>query len=165
MKSAQHNQRLSKRLGEEYAIIAALMLEDIIDKGLAETYEEAYEIMEGLTDFEVGEIAENFEFLAEEIIAEQVEDRDDLFDYILEYLVAEGYANTNEDALIIMANMSEEWRDSIIEDYKEFPTHKVMTKAGKLMGSSAGKTDSKSKKKEERGIKMMDTMMQHTPDK
>jgi hypothetical protein len=165
MKSAQHNQRLSKRLGEEYAIIAALMLEDIIDKGLAETYEEAYEIMEGLTDFEVGEIAENFEFLAEEIIAEQVEDRDDLFDYILEYLVAEGYANTNEDALIIMANMSEEWRDSIIEDYKEFPTHKVTAKAGKLMGSSAGKTDPESKKKENRGIKMMDTMMQHTPDK
>jgi hypothetical protein len=58
----------------------------------------------------------NFEFLAEEIIAEQVEDRDDLFDYILEYLVAEGYANTNEDALIIMANMSEEWRESIVEE-------------------------------------------------
>lgn len=33
------------------------------------------------------------------------------------------------------------------------------------MGSSAGKTDPKSKKKEERGIKMMDTMMQHTPER
>lgn len=38
----------------------------------------------------------------------------DLFDYLLEYLVAEGYADTNEAALAIMANMSEEWRDSII---------------------------------------------------
>tara|TARA_B110000503_G_scaffold102243_1_gene152721 strand:+ start:213 stop:713 length:501 start_codon:yes stop_codon:yes gene_type:complete len=39
----------------------------------------------------------------------------DLFDYILEYLVAEGYADTNEAAVTIMANMSEEWRESIVE--------------------------------------------------
>ena len=40
----------------------------------------------------------------------------DLFDYILEHLVAEGYADTNEAALAIMANMSEEWRQSIVEN-------------------------------------------------
>jgi len=40
----------------------------------------------------------------------------DLFDYILEHLVAEGYADTNEAALAIMANMSEEWRESIVEN-------------------------------------------------
>jgi hypothetical protein len=39
----------------------------------------------------------------------------DLFDYILEHLVAEGYADTNEAAIAIMVNMSEEWRESIIE--------------------------------------------------
>jgi hypothetical protein len=39
----------------------------------------------------------------------------DLFDTILEYLVAEGYADTNQNALVIMANMSEKWRHSIIE--------------------------------------------------
>ena len=39
----------------------------------------------------------------------------DLFDTILEHLVAEGYADTNEAALAIMANMSEEWRESIVE--------------------------------------------------
>ena len=39
----------------------------------------------------------------------------DLFDTILEYLVSEGYADTNESALAIMANMSEEWRQSIVE--------------------------------------------------
>ena len=39
----------------------------------------------------------------------------DVFDVILEYLVAEGYTNTNESALVIMANMSEEWRESILE--------------------------------------------------
>lgn len=44
-----------------------------------------------------------------------VKEETDLFDYILEYLVAEGYADTNENALVIMANMSEEWRRSIAE--------------------------------------------------
>ena len=39
----------------------------------------------------------------------------DPFDAILEHLVAEGYADTNESALAIMANMSEEWRRSIVE--------------------------------------------------
>ena len=39
----------------------------------------------------------------------------DLFDIILEHLVAEGYADTNEAALAIMANMSEEWRNDIVE--------------------------------------------------
>ena len=39
----------------------------------------------------------------------------DLFDAILEHLVSEGYADTNESALVIMANMSEEWRRSIVE--------------------------------------------------
>ena len=39
----------------------------------------------------------------------------DLYDVILEYLISEGYADTNENALVIMANMSEEWRDSIVE--------------------------------------------------
>ncbi len=40
----------------------------------------------------------------------------DLFDIILEHLVSEGYADTNEAALAIMANMSEEWRESIVEE-------------------------------------------------
>jgi len=39
----------------------------------------------------------------------------DIFDAILEYLVAEGYAATNKEALAIMSNMSEEWRSEIIE--------------------------------------------------
>lgn len=39
----------------------------------------------------------------------------DIFDIILEHLVAEGYADTNENALVIMANMSEEWIESIFQ--------------------------------------------------
>ena len=40
----------------------------------------------------------------------------DTFDTILEHLVVEGYADTNEAALAIMANMSEEWRQSIVAE-------------------------------------------------
>jgi hypothetical protein len=41
-----------------------------------------------------------------------------LFDYLLEYLVAEGYADTNDAAIAIMANMSEDWKQSIVEETK-----------------------------------------------
>ena len=46
---------------------------------------------------------------------EEMKEERDLFDYLLEYLVAEGYADTNKAALAIMANMSEEWKQSIVE--------------------------------------------------
>ena len=49
-----------------------------------------------------------------------LEEDADLFDYLLEYLVAEGYADTNKAALVIMANMSEEWRESIVEGIFDF---------------------------------------------
>jgi len=39
----------------------------------------------------------------------------DLFDVVLGYLLDEGYADTNKAALAIMANMSEEWKQSIME--------------------------------------------------
>jgi hypothetical protein len=38
----------------------------------------------------------------------------DVFDVIKGHLIDEGYADTEEAALQIMANMSEEWRNSII---------------------------------------------------
>ena len=56
----------------------------------------------------------------------------DTFDTILEYLVAEGYADTNESALVIMANMSEEWRQSIVEEEKPYPEEKVNAKIQKV---------------------------------
>ena len=43
----------------------------------------------------------------------------DTFDAILEHLVAEGYADTNESALAIMANMSDEWREEILDEANE----------------------------------------------
>jgi hypothetical protein len=39
----------------------------------------------------------------------------DLYDIVLDHLLDEGYASTIENAEAIMANMSEEWRDSIFE--------------------------------------------------
>ena len=39
----------------------------------------------------------------------------DVFDVIKGHLIDEGYANTEEAALVIMANMSEEWKSQIIE--------------------------------------------------
>ena len=39
----------------------------------------------------------------------------DLYDIILSHLLDEGYAETQEQAEAIMVNMSEEWRESIVE--------------------------------------------------
>ena len=47
--------------------------------------------------------------------AEALNNSYDLFDAILEHLIVEGYADTNENALVIMANMSEDWREDIVE--------------------------------------------------
>ena len=41
----------------------------------------------------------------------------DLFDIVKGHLMSEGYADTEEAALAIMTNMSEEWRQSIVEQY------------------------------------------------
>lgn len=40
----------------------------------------------------------------------------DLYDIVSEYLVSEGFCESYEDADVIMANMSEEWRESIIDE-------------------------------------------------
>jgi len=42
-------------------------------------------------------------------------DHYDIYDIILSHLLDEGYAETPEAAEVIMVNMSEEWRNSIIE--------------------------------------------------
>jgi hypothetical protein len=39
----------------------------------------------------------------------------DLFDIVKGHLLDEGYAETEEAALAIMSNMSEDWRNEIIE--------------------------------------------------
>ena len=50
----------------------------------------------------------------------------DLYDTILSHLLDEGYAETPEAAEVMMVNMSEEWRESIMEGYKKLPVGKMM---------------------------------------
>ena len=47
------------------------------------------------------------------------EEQADLYDIILSHLLDEGYAETPEAAEVIMVNMSEEWRESIVEEVLE----------------------------------------------
>ena len=44
-----------------------------------------------------------------------MEEQVDLYDIILSHLLDEGYAETPEAAEVIMVNMGEEWRESIVE--------------------------------------------------
>ena len=66
----------------------------------------------------------------------------DLFDVILEYLITEGYADTNENALVIMANMSEDWRQSIFEgpNYDKNRQRAAQRAAARNAARDAGKT-------------------------
>jgi len=54
----------------------------------------------------------------------------DLYDIILSHLLDEGYADTEQAATAIMVNMSEVWRDSVVEAYKELPVGKMIRKVG-----------------------------------
>jgi len=51
--------------------------------------------------------------------------KEDIYDIILSHLLDEGYADTQEQAEVIMVNMSEDWRESICEGYKRFPYGRV----------------------------------------
>ena len=67
-----------------------------------------------------------------------VSDSYDLYDIILSHLLDEGYADTQEQAEVIMVNMSEEWRESIFEgeeDYKSLPRRKMLKKSDELRKS------------------------------
>jgi hypothetical protein len=44
------------------------------------------------------------------------QEQTDLYDIILSHLLDEGYAETQEQAEAIMVNMSEDWRESIVEE-------------------------------------------------
>ena len=66
----------------------------------------------------------------------------DLYDIILSHLLDEGYADTQEQAEVIMVNMSEDWRESIFEGLKPRPQEKMMKKSDELASS-----DNKNKQK------------------
>ena len=85
----------------------------------------------------------------------------DLFDYMMEYLIDEGYADTNENALVIMANMSEEWRENILTEVSQKEFDDGMRKAAAKMPSDVrtpsreelfGSEEEKSKIKTPKGV-------------
>jgi hypothetical protein len=62
----------------------------------------------------------------------------DLYDIILSHLLDEGYAETPEAAEAIMVNMSEDWRESIVEEvFDEALTGERYKKAVKKPGGTA----------------------------
>jgi hypothetical protein len=65
-----------------------------------------------------------------------IRDSYDFYDIILSHLLDEGYADTQEAAEAIMVNMSEDWRnvilDALDEGYKPLPTDRIKNKARKL---------------------------------
>ena len=67
----------------------------------------------------------------------------DLYDIILSYLLDEGYAETQEQAEVIMVNMSEDWRESIIleqslpSNYTDYKSPAVQASHARSMGSAS----------------------------
>lgn len=54
-------------------------------------------------------------YQVEEVEDSHIDEEIDLYDVILNHLLDEGYCDDVESAEIIMANMSEEWRNEILE--------------------------------------------------
>ena len=75
---------------------------------------------------------------AERNAAEEQKEQVDLYDIILTHLLDEGYAETEDAAQAIMVNMSEEWRESIVEEvFDEALTGERYKKAVKKPGGTA----------------------------
>ena len=82
----------------------------------------------------------------------------DLYDIILSHLLDEGYAETQEQAEVIMVNMSEDWRESICEGKREFPHKKVDRQVYDAMDSGETAGDSGNAAKEKRDYGRADKM-------
>jgi hypothetical protein len=67
----------------------------------------------------------------------------DLYDIILSHLLDEGYAETQEQAEVIMVNMSEDWRESIMleqslpSNYTDYKSPSVQAAHARSMGSAS----------------------------
>ena len=85
---------------------------------------------------------ERGEKVAGAVLAKLRKEDVDIFDIVLEYLVVEGYADTNESAIAIMSNMSEEWKQSILEARAMSHTggqpHPLQGSGGKPKGITGG---------------------------
>lgn len=64
------------------------------------------------------------------------------YDVVLSHLLDEGYADTEEAAISIMANMSEDWRESILEEQRPLPISKMSKQARRKAFNAASETHS-----------------------
>ena len=125
MQTATQNVRLANRLGEDFDLLAEMILEDLINEGYADTFENALYVFESFSDYELEKIAESY----------LVEERVDLYDVVMEHLLDEGYAETEEAAEVIMVNMSDEWKDEILDEgFKKMNRAKIEKQARRLGG-------------------------------
>jgi len=81
---------------------------------------------------------------------ERLGEQTDLYDIILSHLFDEGYADTEQAAEAIMVNMSEDWRESIVEEVldegeKPFPYEKVKEKQVALRDKGSAGLDRRMK--------------------
>lgn len=68
----------------------------------------------------------------------------DMFELIKGHLMSEGYADTEKAALAIMANMSEDWKESIVEqarsrEFEHGSTRSSNTPSGNLSANRSGR--------------------------
>lgn len=92
----------------------------------------------------------------------------DIYDIILSHLLDEGYAETPESAEAIMVNMSEEWRDSVVEAYKDLPVDRMIRQTGTKQfkhGMRVGSGSSMNPKVPAQVGKMSYTALTHDPEK
>lgn len=90
----------------------------------------------------------------------------DVFDLVKGHLMSEGYADTEEAALAIMSNMSEEWRQSIVEqarsrEFEHGTTRSANTPSGNLSANRGGSKGGARSREFEHGT----TRSMNTPSK
>ncbi len=100
-------------LADHYVHLLDAIFEDMMLEGYVNDYDTAYNVVESLSENDLFDILESYgSYLAEEV------ETLNLFDVVLEHLLDKGYADTEEAAIKIMANMSEDWRNDILEETK-----------------------------------------------
>lgn len=119
--------RKAKSVAENYELLADLIAQDLIAEGYASDILEAYDFIIEMNETDVQDVVESYLVEETEIV--------DLYDVVLEHLLDEGFAETEEAATVIMANMSEEWRQEILDEgFKRMNRSKIEKQAKRLGG-------------------------------
>lgn len=140
LRSALDNFRKKAGLSEEqFNILLDYLYEDLLNEGYVQEYEEIFDILETMSSDDLNEIMESY-------IEEEVETVD-LYDVVIDYLLDEGFADTEESAEVIMVNMSEEWREEILESRgnPESPSLHKLTRGKKKKKGVKSLTDNQGK--------------------